>query len=174
MSAAEDGSPSADVARRSAGSGVGSGNAPPSAPGPDGAAARPGPYSLLLSSVPALDGTAVAECWGGEVGVMADGCILLMPAGGRLLGGPPTKGDHHVAITCADDRGHDAGRVGPRDAAGLHPGGTPIGCALPAFAGPAQRGRGAGLPARLAPGRGSPRHVQDQPVRAAFPLLPYA
>src|SRR5271166_1581657 len=123
---------------------------------------------------PKLDGTAVAECWGGEVGVMADGCILLMPAGGRLLGGPPTKGDHHVAITCADDRGHDAGRVGPRDAAGLHPGGTPIGCALPAFAGPAQRGRGAGLPALLAPGRGSPWHVQDQPVRAAFPLLPYA
>src|SRR5271166_3968848 len=112
----------------------------------DAAGGRPHQQNLPL------DGTAVAECWGGEVGVMADGCILLMPAGGRLLGGPPTKGDHHVAITCADDRGHDAGRVGPRDAAGLHPGGTPIGCALPAFAGPAQRGRGAGLPARLAPG----------------------
>jgi hypothetical protein len=42
MSVAGDGSPSAGVARRSAGSGVGSGNAPLSAPGPVGAAARPG------------------------------------------------------------------------------------------------------------------------------------
>jgi hypothetical protein len=34
--------------------------------------------------------------------------------------------------------------------------------------------RGAGLPAGLAPGWGGPRHIQDQPLRAAFPLLPYA
>src|SRR5208282_3501849 len=121
-----------------------------------------------------LDGTATPSARIVRSGGEGDGCILLIPAGGRLLVGPSTKGDHHVATTCADDRGHDPGWIGRRDAENLHPVGAPVGCPLPALAGPAQRGRGAGLPARLAPGRGGTRHIQDQPVRAAFPLLPYA
>jgi hypothetical protein len=85
-----------------------------------------------------------AEGAGGEVGLRADGCILLMPLGARSRGGASTKGDHHVATTCTDDRGHDPGRIGYRDAEDLHPVGMPVGCALPPLAGPAQRGKRCG------------------------------
>ena len=33
-------------------------------------------------------------------------------AGVTELVGSSTRGDHHVATTCADDRGHDPGRFG--------------------------------------------------------------
>src|SRR5271165_3183766 len=111
-----------------------------------------------------LDGTATPSARIVRSGVEGDGCILLIPTGARLRVGPSTKGGHHVATTCANDRGHDPGWIGRGDAENLHPVGAPVGCALPALAGPAQRGRGAGLPARLAPGRGGTRHIQDQPV----------
>jgi hypothetical protein len=48
------------------------------------------------------------------------------------------------------NRGHDPGWIGRRDAENLHPIGAPVGCALPALGGSAQRGRGAGLPAAKA------------------------
>jgi hypothetical protein len=37
-------------------------------------------------------------------------------AGMKQPVGTSTKGDHHVATTCADDRGHDAGRIGCEEA----------------------------------------------------------
>src|SRR5208283_5098274 len=46
-----------------------------------------------------LDGTAAPSARVVRSGVRADGCILLIPAGARLLVGPSTKGDHHVATT---------------------------------------------------------------------------
>src|SRR3954471_15645118 len=97
-----------------------------------------------------------------------------MPSGARQHGGSSTKGNHHVATTCTDDRGHDPGRVSCWNAAGLRPGGLPTGGALSPFAGPAQRGGSTGLPARLAPERRGPRHVQNQPVWAAVPVSSYA
>src|SRR3954452_4885757 len=97
-----------------------------------------------------------------------------MPLGARSRGGASTKGDHHVATACTDDRGHDLGWVGCWNAEELHSSGLPIGGALPALARATQRRRGTGLPAWLAPERRGPRHVQNQPVRAAVPLLPYA
>jgi transposase len=66
----------------------------------------------IMSGITMLDGTATPSVRG----VRSDGCILLIPAGARLLAGPSTKGDHRVATTCADDRGHDLGRIGCREA----------------------------------------------------------
>jgi hypothetical protein len=78
------------------------------------------------------------------------------PAGMRWPVGTSTKGDHHVAITSADDRRHDPGRPGSGDATGLNSGGAPAGSALPALTRSTERRGGTRLPAGVAPtGRGT-------------------